>query len=105
ISLHQYFYHIKNSTLSRQYSNHKCIIPHYVGARSVPTFPPTEGYAKSILILHEPWTNTFNDECEFRYYIEEFKLFVNSPLCPMSVKVGYKCAKARYEKRHSLWNQ
>ena len=48
MSLHQYFHHIKNS------SRDKCIIPHYVGARSVLTYPPTEGYAKSVLILHVP---------------------------------------------------
>src|SRR5688500_12974370 len=37
MSLHQYFYYKKN-TLSSRY-NGKCIIPHYVGASSVPTFP------------------------------------------------------------------
>ena len=46
MSLHQYFHYIKNYASSRLPSSHKCIIPHYVGARSVPTYPPTEEYAK-----------------------------------------------------------
>ena len=96
MSLHQYFHFIKNSASSRGYSSHKCFIPHYVGAKSVPTYPPTEGYAKSVLILHVPWRNTFNDQIESRNYIEEFKLFLECPFCPMSVKVGYERAKTRY---------
>jgi len=99
MSLHQYFHYIKNSASSRQYSSHKCIIPHYVGARSDPTFPVTEAYAKSVLILHEPWTNTFNEQAESRDYIEEFKSFLKSPLCPMSVKIGYERAKTRHENK------
>ena len=30
---------------------------------------------------------------------KELESFLNSPLCPMSIKIGYKCAKARYEKK------
>ena len=75
------------------------LIPHYVGARSDPTFPVTEAYAKSVLILHEPWTNTFNEQAESRDYIEEFKSFLKSPLCPMSVKIGYERAKTRHENK------
>src|SRR5687768_9599865 len=90
---------MKNSSLSSQYSNHKCIIPHYVGAESVPTFPITDGYVKSVLIMHVPWANLFNDKGEQRNYIKEFELFLKSPFCPVSVKVGYKRAKARYEKK------
>jgi len=54
MSLHQYFHHIKNWSAPRLSNSQKCIIPHYVGARSVPRYPPTEGYAKSVLILHVP---------------------------------------------------
>ena len=99
MSLHQYFHYMKNFASSRPYSNHKCIIPHYVGARSVPTYPPTEGYAKSVLILHVPWKNTFNEQAESRNYIEEFIYFLKRPLCPISVKIGYERAKARYEQK------
>ena len=57
MSLDQYFHYLKNPDSLRLHSNHKFIIPHYVGASSTPTYPPTEGYAKLVLILHVPWTN------------------------------------------------
>ncbi len=90
---------MKNFASSRTYSNHRCIIPHYVGAKSAPTFPITAGYAKAVLILHEPWTNTFNEQAVPRNYVKDLESFLLSPLCPMSVKVGYERAKARYEKK------
>jgi hypothetical protein len=99
MSLDQYFHYIKNSSSSRLHSSHKCIIPHYVGAKSVPTFPITEGYARSVLIMHVPWTNTFDEQTEPRNYIKEFEIFLKSPLCPISIQVGYKRAKARYEQK------
>ena len=99
MSLHQYFHYTKSFAPSRQYSNHKCIIPHYVGAKSTPTFPVTEGYAKSVLILHEPWTNTFNEQAESRDYVKELESFLLNPLCPMGVQVGYERVKARYEQK------
>ena len=97
MSLHQYFHFKKNFASSRQPSSQKCIIPHIVGARSAPTYPPTEGYAKSVLILHEPWINTFNQQWESRDFINEFDVFLNSSKCPMSVKIGFEQVKARYE--------
>ena len=97
LSLHEYFHYIKNSELSRGYSSHKYIIPHFVGARSLPTYPPTEGYAKSVLLLHVPRKNTFNEHTKSRNYAEQLESFLISPLCPMSVKVAYECAKTRYE--------
>src|SRR5688500_19205189 len=54
MSLHQYLHVKKNSGFSSESNSQKCIIPHYVSARSVPTYLPTEGYAKSVLILHVP---------------------------------------------------
>ena len=95
MSLHQYFHHIKNPDTSKLHSNRKCIIPHYVGARSVPTYPPTEGYAKSVLILHVPWRNTFNEQDTSRNYVKEFESFLKSGLCPMSVQVGYESCQGQ----------
>ena len=60
-SLHQYFHYTKNCLLSGLPNSKTCIIPHHVGVRSVPTYPPTEGYAKSVLILHVLWIKTFNE--------------------------------------------
>ena len=68
-----------------------------MGARSLPAYPPTEGYAKSVLLLHVPWKNTFNEHTESRNYVEQLESLLTSPLCPMSVKVGYERAKTRYE--------
>lgn len=95
-SLHQYFTEIKNYALSRPSSNCKWIIPHYVGARSTPIYPVTEGYTKSVLLLHVPWRNAFNEPGTITNYKEDFEIFLNSTLCPMSVKIGYERAKARY---------
>ena len=97
MSLHQYFHYMKNSALLRPLSSQKCIIPHYVGASSVSTYPPTEGYARSVLILHVPWKNTFNEQAESRNYIEEFQCFLKSSKCPTGVKIGYEQTKDRYE--------
>src|SRR5687767_8820906 len=49
MSFHKYFHYIKNTLPSRLSGNCKCIIPHYVGASSTPTYPVTEEYAKSVL--------------------------------------------------------
>lgn len=96
-SLHQYFDHIKNSASQKSSANRKYIIPHYVGARSTPTYPVTEGYAKAVLLMHQPWRNTFDDPGTSKNYIEEFNVFLKSDLCPLGVKIGYDRAKIRYE--------
>ena len=104
-SLHLYSHYTKNSESSRQWNSQEYFIPHYVGARSVPIYPPTQGYAKSVLILHVPWKNTFNKQKETRDYVNEFRHFLKSPFCPVSVQIGYERAKARYQKRNNLLNQ
>ena len=40
--------------------------------------------------------NTFNEQVKSRNYIKELELFMKSLMCPISVKVGYEWAKARY---------
>lgn len=97
MSLHQYFHYNKNFELSRHPSTRKYIIPHYVGAKSVPTYPPTESYARAVIIMHVPWNNTLNELKESKNYVEAFKIFLKSPECPISVKVGYERAKTRYQ--------
>ena len=99
MSLHQYFDYTKNHDPSKQHKNHKYIIPHYVGARSAPIYPPTEAYAKSVLLLHVPWRYTFNEQNESRDYVKGFESFVDSDNCPMSVKMGFGRAKKRYEEK------
>ena len=95
MSLHQYFHYDKNIKPGREERNLKYIIPHYVGARSTPTFPATEGYAKSVLILHEPWQKKFNENDKTRDYIKEFEKFLQCDSCLQGVKIGYARAKER----------
>ena len=90
---------MKNPESSTLRSNQKYIIPHYIGARCGPTYPPTEAYAKAVLILHVPWANKFDEQDTSRKYVEEFELFLKSGLCPMSVKIAYDRAKTQYEQK------
>jgi len=99
MSLHQYFDYIKNNTLKGACNNRRYIIPHYVGARSSPTYPPTEGYARSVLLLHVPWQKKFDHQAQGRNYIKEFKAFIKKLDCPTGIKIGYERAKARYEQK------
>ena len=39
----------------------KLIIPHYVGGKRFPVFPPTKDYAQSVLLLYKPWVGKFLD--------------------------------------------
>src|SRR5687767_10397581 len=102
MSLHQYFLYKKNSSSSGPLGHHNCIIPNSVGGRNVAIYPPLQGYAKSILILHVPWNNTFNEKGVSRNYIKEFKAYLESSRCPMSVIIVYKWAKERYLQKNSL---
>jgi hypothetical protein len=91
MTLHQYFFFTKQKSTQLR----KPAIPHYVGGRSFPTYPVTEGYAKSVLTCHVPWIGSSNSQTN-RNYIQEFQDFIKSGDCPKSVKVAYGRVKARY---------
>lgn len=91
MTLHQYFF-FKKQTSTRL---RKPPIPHYVGGRSYPTYPVTEGYAKSVLTCHVPWIGCSHFEAN-KNYIQEFQDFIKSNNCPKSVKVAYGRVKNRY---------
>lgn len=80
VSFHQYFDYKKNNAFKRAYSNNRCIIPQYVGKKSSPAYQPTEGYAKSVLLLHDPWIKKFDQQALSRIYIKEFKTFIKTRL-------------------------
>ena len=84
LSLHEYFMYTKNYN---NCNSRLMTIPHYVGASTQPTFPPTEAYAKSMLMIHSPWQNKF--DIENRDFVSEFTLFLSSPLCPDIVKIPF----------------
>jgi hypothetical protein len=91
MTLHQYFFFTKQKSTQLR----KPAIPHYVGGRSYPTYPVTDGYAKSVLTCHVPWIGSSNSQTN-RNYIQEFQDFIKSDDCPKSVKVAYGRVKARY---------
>ena len=88
LSLHEYFLKVKRN------KGNKPIIPHYVGGRSQPVYPPTQQYCKSIMVIFKPWHGRFHHE-EDRNYITEFADFLLLPSCPNSVKVPYERIRTR----------
>jgi hypothetical protein len=90
MSLHQFFFFTKEKSSLR-----KPVIPHYVGGKSYPTYPVTEGHAKSVLTCHVPWIGRSNFKAN-RNYIQEFQDLVETTTCPKSVKVAYGRVKNRY---------
>lgn len=89
------FFHMEKNENPRKHSE-KMYIPHYVGGRSQPVYPPTKGYARAVLIIHKPWSQNRYPICEEENVIEEFEEFLREPACPMSVKISYERVKYRY---------
>jgi GTPase SAR1 family protein len=80
--------------LSRnQNKNKKMIIPHYVGGKSLPMYPPTKDYARSVLLLYKPWIGMFIEEG--RNFLKEFNDFITSSSCPTKVQVSYRRIQQR----------
>lgn len=90
MSMHQFFHATHKTKLGR------AIVPHYVGGRSQPIYPPTEGYAKAILMIHKPW-NTSDEESE--NVLVEFNNFIASEDTPSYIKIPYERVKERHRKR------
>ena len=90
LTLHQYFHHKKGQNKYK-----KTIIPHYVGGSSQPTYPPTEAYARSVLIIHKPWHTSDRDDRTRTSFVKEFKEFLDHPDCPKEVTIPYERVKAR----------
>ena len=64
LTLHQYFHYTRNKVQEPSGNNCK-YVPHYVGASSFPVYPPTPAYSKSIILIHTPWSKTFDDTQDF----------------------------------------
>ncbi len=73
----------------------KTIIPHYVGGKTFPVYPPTKEYARSVLLLYKPWIGTFIEEG--RDFVEEFNEFILSPNCPVKVKIPFNRIRQRVQ--------
>jgi hypothetical protein len=68
----------------------KNTIPHYVGGNSTPIFPPTKAYARSVLLLHKPWINQFDETQDF---IQASNDFIQSGICPKKVLIPFERVK------------
>ena len=95
MSLHAYYHYCKNIK-GRKNDGQKITIPHYVGGSSQPKFPISQSYARSIIMIHKPWSK--NDPLPQDHdFIDVFNDFINTDSCPISVKVSYERAKKREE--------
>jgi hypothetical protein len=89
-TLHEYFHVTRNS---KEASNAKLIIPHFVGINGTPKYPVTDSYARHTLIVHRPWREYPNKDIAWR---DEFDCFINSSDCPLSAKMSYLRVMRRY---------
>ena len=89
MSLDEYFHFVK-----RNYRGKK-IIPHYVGGRSQPVYPATEGFARATFIIHKPWIGKQKPYCENADLVKQFYVYLRSNECPLSVKIPYERARYR----------
>jgi hypothetical protein len=90
LSLDSYFHLKKNS------KGGKLIIPHYVGGRSQPVYPASEGFARATFLIHSAWhkgTEPYNKDVDL---VEQFELFLKSDRCPDSVKIPYERMRWRF---------
>ena len=76
MSLDQYYYYKKQQTNTGDATNK--FIAHYVGGASVPRYPITPGYARSVLLVHKPWSN-LNTIPTDDSYVALFNEFIVSP--------------------------
>jgi hypothetical protein len=58
------------------------VIPHYVGGRCLAVYPPTEAYARSILLIYKSWIGKFDDG-EDRDVLKEFEEFFKTRQAPI----------------------
>jgi hypothetical protein len=99
MSLHQYYYHSRKQR-TRKIIGKNDNVPHYVGGSSQPKYPITSSYARSVLLIHKPWSKT-NALPQEENFIGEFETFVQTDECPLSVKIAFERAKNREEDRRT----
>jgi hypothetical protein len=95
MSLHKYYHYCKNIK-RRKKNDQRPTIPHYVGGSSQPKFPISQSYARSIIMIHKPWSKN-NPLPQDHDFINAFNTFIDTDTCPLSVKITYERAKKREE--------
>jgi hypothetical protein len=67
-----FYYSIRNGDLKE---GAKVIIPHYLGGKSLPVYPPIDKYARSGIFLYKTWHGSFQETD--RSFLLEFKFFLS----------------------------
>ena len=99
LSLHQYF-HYKHNISKRGERNFVEKIPNYSGARIEPVYPVNAGYARAVLLLHQPWQKKFEfDQDEETCKNIFHDLLEDKERCPPLVALGYAQAVESYRAR------
>ena len=84
LSLYQYFQkveHERNESIT--------CIPHFVGGSGQPTYPVTQNYARTVLLIHSPW-NEKDRPNPHQNWVSVFNEFIETSTCPQSVKIAYE---------------
>lgn len=85
----QFFQHIQETKKTR---STKKVIPFFIGANGQPTYPPSESYARTVLLLHTSWRRFSNIKQSF---IPDFLDLICSPNCPKSVRIAFERVRQR----------
>ena len=94
MTMDEYFHHIKNKNAK------KTVIPHYIGGRTDTAYPVTSAYARSVFLIHTPWTKKGHwQNVSDKKVIAEFMKFVNDKKCPTHIKLFYEREKQRHENK------
>jgi len=91
LSLHEFFF------LEHPDGKH---VPNCTGTHNRAVYPVTQEHAKSVLLIHKPWLGD-DHPSEDGKWIDDFTTFVQSPECPISVKVNFERAKQKFEKKQT----
>ena len=100
-TLYEYFFvskNIENKAKART-------IPHFVGGSSQPSYPPKEGYARSMLLLHSKWTKEFeySGNANGPKAAPIFTDLVENNKLPLYVSIPYHRMKARYDRGGNVY--
>ena len=79
-------------------------VPVFTGAALRPQWPPSDGFARAMLLLHKPWRHASDlRPADSDSWIPEFERFFGSESCPMALKVNVERARASNRARRANW--
>lgn len=88
MSMDDYFYH------TNMFTN---VVPHYVGAKMQPVWPPTFEFARSMLIVFTPWHRRF--DIHSNDVMDTFFTITNSATCPATLRQIIDRAILRFKEK------